>query len=82
MSFFKVKLHYFCLMSNHENCVTRYYRASDIEDVKRRFSLHYPCAKCPPDAVPHGRLEIDFEIEEISELAFELSDAQLEPEVM
>lgn len=82
MAIYKVEFHYFCLPGHHENRVTRFYRASSIEDAQKRFSLHYPCSECPPDAVPHGSMNVDFEAEEISELEFELSRGKLEPEIM
>jgi hypothetical protein len=82
LAIYKVDFHYFCLPGNHENRVTRYYRAFDSEDLKKRFSLHYPCSECSPDAVPEGKLSIDFEAEEISETEFELSGGTLEPEIM
>jgi hypothetical protein len=82
MGIYKATFHYYCLPAHHENRYTLYYRASDVEDVKTRFSIPYPCSECPPDAVPHGELEMDWEIEEISELAFELSGARLEPQIV
>lgn len=82
MAIFKVEFHYFCLPGHHESRITRYYRALDVEDVKRRFSLHFPCSECPPDAVPDGSMSVDFEIEEISDVEFEFSGARLEPEIM
>jgi len=81
MNFYRVKFHYFCLPAHHENYVTLYYRAVDEDDVVRRFPILPPCAVCPPDAAPHGKLETDWAIEEISAMAFELSDGCLEPDI-
>lgn len=82
MGIYKAEFHYFCLPAHHENRITRYYRASDIEDLKRRFSFHYPCAQCSPSVVLTGTLEVEWEVEEISEINFEESGATLEPDIM
>jgi hypothetical protein len=81
MNLYRAKFHYFCLPARHENHVTRYYRALDVDDVERRLPIPSPCSQCPTDAVPDGRLEIDFEVEEISETEFAESGGRLEPDI-